>query len=537
MPVTGEEKTMSHARSAPPPLMLMFLLGSLTLAGCGGSDSTSPGNGAAESPTVAILVPADNAVVFGAVTITATAAHADRVRFFAAGSEIGYVAEPPYTVVWNSGLVANGGHTLAARAEQGTRSAIAEITVLVENVAGAVIVTVTPSAATVALGATQQFAAQVTGAASDAVTWSVDGGATFGAISAAGLYTAPSVLPTPATAAVRATSVADPTSSGTATVSLVPGQTVPNERSMILTAFAGAYDVGSLGQEGVALLAEAVFGASELNGGALTLTGTLTQVGQGSEVWTYGATPTDRLLVAFAGGPTITLVVAGIDGYFGGTWEDFLDRHAADFTVAMAGAYDLRIQSQKRFTKSNGARGTQSWNAEFTRVITGTCVQAQETLTLNVTHSGREIDCYVEPPYARYEYDEGYTGTIASPSASIVLNQRYWATLMHDSNVGRHFKSVELQNSSSATLGGATYQWQDVLVRWHAGSLINDPGAINVVIEPYDWVLAGRLLKNGAVHGELQYDGPLAEDTHGPDLVLRLTSGESIWVHTLIQYP
>jgi len=65
---------------------------------------------------------------------------------------------------------------------------------------------------------TRQFKAKLDNVGDQRVTWSVDGGATHGRISESGLFTAPSSFPTPGTITVRATSVADPSKSGTATV-------------------------------------------------------------------------------------------------------------------------------------------------------------------------------------------------------------------------------------------------------------------------------------------------------------------------------
>jgi len=75
--------------------------------------------------------------------------------------------------------------------------------------------TVSPTVAHVAPGATVQFSAKVTGLADTASTWAVKEGASGGSISATGLYTAPS---TTGTFHVVATSHADPSITGTATV-------------------------------------------------------------------------------------------------------------------------------------------------------------------------------------------------------------------------------------------------------------------------------------------------------------------------------
>jgi YVTN family beta-propeller protein len=88
-------------------------------------------------------------------------------------------------------------------------------------------VTVSPSIVTVILSGTQQFTATVNGSSNNNVTWSVNtipgGNSTVGTISSTGLYTAPAVLPSPASETITATSVANTKISGVAAVSLDSG--------------------------------------------------------------------------------------------------------------------------------------------------------------------------------------------------------------------------------------------------------------------------------------------------------------------------
>ena len=85
-------------------------------------------------------------------------------------------------------------------------------------------VTVQPASATLFLGETQQFEATVTGSSNAGVTWTVNGVAggnsTIGTISASGLYTAPTILPSTRTVTITAVSAADPSASATETVTL-----------------------------------------------------------------------------------------------------------------------------------------------------------------------------------------------------------------------------------------------------------------------------------------------------------------------------
>jgi hypothetical protein len=82
----------------------------------------------------------------------------------------------------------------------------------------AVGVSVTPAVVTRSAGQTQQFTASVTGSSNTAVTWTISPNA--GSISGSGLYTAPATIGAQQTVTVTATSQADPTSSGRATVTL-----------------------------------------------------------------------------------------------------------------------------------------------------------------------------------------------------------------------------------------------------------------------------------------------------------------------------
>src|SRR2546429_400579 len=91
-------------------------------------------------------------------------------------------------------------------------------------------VTISPASATVGAGGTQQFTATVENTSNTAVTWQVSGvsggNATGGTISSSGLYTAPAVVPNPATVTVTAVSQADPTKSASAQVTITPAAVV-----------------------------------------------------------------------------------------------------------------------------------------------------------------------------------------------------------------------------------------------------------------------------------------------------------------------
>jgi len=107
-----------------------------------------------------------------------------------------------------------------------TRNATAQITVINHDV-----VTVLPSAATLAPLAVQQFVATVLGSANQSVVWQIQGSpcsvpAACGAIDALGVYTAPGSAPSPNAFTVVAISADDPLQSGAANVAIAFGANI-----------------------------------------------------------------------------------------------------------------------------------------------------------------------------------------------------------------------------------------------------------------------------------------------------------------------
>jgi len=108
-----------------------------------------------------------------------------------------------------------------------TKSGSATVTI---TSGGVVAISISPTSAQVGVSAQKQFSATVTGSSNTAVTWTITGigcaGDTCGTVSPSGLFTAPAVPPNPPFFSVTATSVADPTKSASATVTIVPVVTV-----------------------------------------------------------------------------------------------------------------------------------------------------------------------------------------------------------------------------------------------------------------------------------------------------------------------
>ena len=305
--------------------------------------------------------------------------------------------------------------------------------------------------------------------------------------------------------------------------------------------FNSGYDVADLGDESVDLAAEAVWGASGLNGATLTLTGTLTQTAPGSDVWTYSPNPSNKLLVVYAGGPTIELEFSQFNGYLNGTWQDFTEQHQIDFTVFIQGQTDLRIQSQSGFVSAGpfpkSSWDLPEWDRQWQRIMTGNTVYEGVMYTLNVTHQGAENGS-IEPGWTYLAHDETYTGTISSASTQMNLSQSSYTSRLHNSNTGTHVLNGQLTNNSTATLNGVMYEFHNAHAAWAAGSSLNNPGAFNIVIDTNYWAVQGNVTRDGQLFGTLQFTGPVVANAYGgPDLVLHLTTGEDIFLHTLVPWP
>src|SRR5450432_2454978 len=91
------------------------------------------------------------------------------------------------------------------------------------GMATGVSVTVSPKATTVILSATLGLSAKVVGAVDTAVIWGVTEASGCGSVTPDGVYTAPSVMPSPAFCHVSAMSHADPSRGDSATLTISGG--------------------------------------------------------------------------------------------------------------------------------------------------------------------------------------------------------------------------------------------------------------------------------------------------------------------------
>jgi peptidoglycan/xylan/chitin deacetylase (PgdA/CDA1 family) len=91
-------------------------------------------------PTVTLTAPSSGSVLTGSTTLTATASDnvaVLRVDFLVDGTVVGSVTSSPYSLPWNSASVADGSHTIAARAvdaaTNATTSSVATVTTANSN--------------------------------------------------------------------------------------------------------------------------------------------------------------------------------------------------------------------------------------------------------------------------------------------------------------------------------------------------------------------------------------------------------------------
>lgn len=295
------------------------------------------------------------------------------------GSPNGTVSASGLYTAPNPLPAANTATVRATSVADASKSATAEVTFTRSGIT----VTITPSGGSVALGETQNFTATVEGTNDTSVIWSVIGGAAFGSITQAGVYTAPSALPNPAEATIQAVSQADNNAVAQVTIGLESNSPLTaNQIDLLRGGYLSGWSLQDLIRESNLLSAQAIFLASDINGNQVTLVGTLTETAP--DVFSYSSSPTDRMRVIFLDGRIYEIVINDAQGPVGDlTYDDheaFLDIHSIfDYNFTGPGA-SLRVQSQSvpadefNTTINQGVEGTvelegQTW--EFSGTVTG----------------------------------------------------------------------------------------------------------------------------------------------------------------------
>jgi hypothetical protein len=298
-----------------------------------------------------------------------------------------------------------------------------------------------------------------------------------------------------------------------------------NEAYICKYLFSSSNEITQLSTDAISLAVDAVWEASGITG-VITTTGTLTQDPNNPDIWTYSSIPNDKLIVNFANGTSIVFTFYSINGYTGGTAEDFKWSHLMDFNIFVQNWINIRINSN---TYPQG--GKIYWQ----RTINGTTLFDSEEMTVDINHSGN-IDYDISSGYAYYKYTEQATGSSNTGSFSVTINEGYIKIIINNSNQSVFVMNSEIFNNSSGNFSGTTYQYQNADVFWAAASALYG-GYYDKVVDAYQWVAQGTMLKNGQGYGTIQFDGPVINGTYGPNLVLHLNNGSDIFLHTLIADP
>lgn len=332
----GAKKTLANCR------FVILSLAGVCLAGCLGGSSTKS--------TVTVVVSPSSAQVYVGLTAkfsaTVTGASDTTVTWKVNGTEGGNTKYGTITttgVYTAPGSVPSGTVTISAVSQSDSNaSGNATVTVLATAV-----VTVSPAAASVPTGTSQQFSATVNGSASDAVEWSVDaisgGNSTVGTIDSNGLYTAPLTPPPLGTVSITATSTADSSQSATATVAVPFGAGALKGQYSFLVR--GTTSSGTLGRTG-SILADGegniTAGIEDVNSGSSTATVVFNS-------GTYSITADDRGKLTLTNNTTgsLTFYIAMVSNSLANLVE-------SDTSVTSASGA-LRKQDPSKFSSSSMA--------------------------------------------------------------------------------------------------------------------------------------------------------------------------------------
>ncbi len=300
-----------------------------------------------------------------------------------------------------------------------------------------------------------------------------------------------------------------------------------SDEDVIRHIFGLSDNVSSLSTRLIKLSVNAVWLASELTGQA-TITGTLTQNRSNPNYWSYSSSPTDKLVLVFATGETISFAFSSIDGYTEGDADDFVDSHYMDFVSVMNNVLNLRIVSNTWPDENK----TINWR----RSISGLATFDEVSYNFSVQHNGTK-EYQISSGYAFYKYNETVSGTATASGVSANLNDGFHTEMGLNSNTNIFVKSTQLNSNSSISINNVSYQFANVSVFWVGGTHSDEDAQndyFNEVVEPYNWSCSGNLLKNNQVYGTVEFSGAVIEGTSGPYLIAALNNGNQILLHPLL---
>lgn len=210
--------------------LLLALVAVVALVACGGDD---PGKPVVDTPpAIHAISPAPWTVLADSVAFAVQTSGADSVCLAVDDWIVDCDNSLPFELGWKTLFAPNGAHLLSVKAVNAAGLTDSSFAVVVYNPSHGMAVAVRPMNIVVATGDTARFDSIVLGTPDTRVIWSVEvpGGGTegedYGRITQDGLYTAPTELPFPATALIRATSLANRAISGLGAASLITRATV-----------------------------------------------------------------------------------------------------------------------------------------------------------------------------------------------------------------------------------------------------------------------------------------------------------------------
>jgi hypothetical protein len=271
---------------------------------------------ATKSATAAVTVTPPPVSITTTSLLTATAGTAYSSTLSATGGKL------PYTWTLSSGSLPSGITVQSAGSISGTTSQTGSFTATIEvtdssspkltssksltlTVNAAVAITITPTTASVASGASTAFTALVSNTSNVAVTWS----ASPGTVSTSGLYQAPTVTSDTA-ATVTATSQADTTKSATASVTITPPPVSVTTTSLSSATAGAAYSNALTATGGTTPYAWSLSSGTLPTGITVQSSGSLSGTTTKTGTYNISVEVTDSSLPKLTASQSLTLTVA-----------------------------------------------------------------------------------------------------------------------------------------------------------------------------------------------------------------------------------
>jgi hypothetical protein len=385
--------TLKRPESTRAVLALLAGL-ACALPACGGDPPPAipPTVLVAITPSTVALAPGGTRQFTAAVTGTDNTA----VTFSVTESNGGSITASGF---YTAPAAAGSFHVVATSAADPTKKSTAVVVVVPPGVT----LTLSPTSASVQVGATQQFTAAVTGSANTAVTYAVTEAA-GGAITAGGLYSAPSAT---GTFHVVATSVADTSKTATAVVTVTSTAVV----AITLSPTTAALQVGATQQFTATVTGSAntvaTYAVTEAGGGTITTGGlytapavagtfhvVATSAADGSKTASAVVTVTTAPVVSIAIAPATASVPTGATQQFTATVTGSANT-AVTYAVTEAGGGTVTAGG---LYTAPGATGT------FHVVATSAAdTSKKSTATVTVTASPATTLAWTDPASGTYQ--------------------------------------------------------------------------------------------------------------------------------------